>query len=80
MEGDLRTEQSELLTTVSHKQSVIDAQERRIKALNAANDRLISALAQLKDRYQVQNGLVASTAVPLSLAHHHRSSSSNDNG
>lgn len=40
--------------TLSHKQKVIEAQEHQIAALDAANNRLLAALSQLKDRYQVK--------------------------
>lgn len=41
--------------TLSHKQRLIEAQEHQIEALDAANNRLLSALNQLKDRYQGSN-------------------------
>lgn len=58
---------------VSAKQKVIDAQERRIESLDAANVQLMSALEQLKERYKVkrrtksQGDLQVSTA-KLSLS------------
>ena len=50
VEGELRKEQVELQTVVSEKQKIIDVQEQRIHALDAANNRLLSALGQLKER------------------------------
>ena len=43
--------------TLSHKQRVIEAQEHQIAALDAANSRLLAALATLKERYSTQQGL-----------------------
>ena len=53
VEEELRREQVELQSIVGQKQQIIDMQERRIQSLDAANARLLSALHQLKDRYQV---------------------------
>ena len=50
-EENLRKEQNQLQTVVSEKQRIIDNQERRIQALDAANNRLLGALNQLKERY-----------------------------
>lgn len=36
------------------KQQLIDAQERKIQTLDAANQRLLGALAQLRQHYQDQ--------------------------
>lgn len=36
---------------LSHKQRVIEAQEHRIAALDATNNRLLTALSTLKQRY-----------------------------
>lgn len=52
MEEELRQEQRKMSDTLSHKQRVIEAQEHQIAALDAANNRLLAALSQLKDRYQ----------------------------
>lgn len=54
MEEELRLEQRKMSETLSHKQKVIEAQEHQIAALDAANNRLLAALSQLKDRYQVK--------------------------
>jgi RAS protein activator-like 2 len=69
VEGELRKEQQELQTVVSEKQLIIEAQEQRIQALDAANNRLLSALNQLKDRCgRPPNGLTPSqVAAQLSL-------------
>ncbi|XP_033098607.1 ras GTPase-activating protein nGAP-like isoform X3 [Anneissia japonica] len=51
VEEKLKGEQEEMKAVVNAKQKIIDAQERRIESLDAANHRLMSALDQLKDRY-----------------------------
>lgn len=40
---------------LSHKQRVIEAQEHRIAALDATNNRLLTALSTLKERYGTVN-------------------------
>lgn len=73
VEDDLKRGQEEMQAIVSAKQKVIDAQERRIESLDAANVQLMSALEQLKERYKVkrrtksQGDLQVSTA-KLSLS------------
>lgn len=52
VEEELRQEQRKMSDTLSHKQRVIEAQEHQIAALDAANNRLLAALSQLKERYQ----------------------------
>lgn len=54
VEEELRREQQKMSDALSHKQRVIEAQEHQIAALDAANNRLLSALATLKDRYAKQ--------------------------
>ncbi|KAF8773117.1 Ras GTPase-activating protein raskol like protein [Argiope bruennichi] len=63
VEEELRREQQEMQGVILAKQKVIDAQERKLQTLDAANTRLLAALAQLKERYQLQgrNGLVSSS-------------------
>ena len=56
VEEELRREQQKMSDALSHKQRVIEAQEHQIAALDAANNRLLSALATLKDRYSKQSG------------------------
>ncbi|XP_034247586.1 ras GTPase-activating protein nGAP-like isoform X3 [Thrips palmi] len=56
VEDELRREQQKMSDALSHKQRVIEAQEHQIAALDAANNRLLSALATLKDRYAKQSG------------------------
>lgn len=56
VEDELRREQRKMSDTLTHKQRVIDAQEHQIAALDAANNRLLNALSQLKERYQLNNG------------------------
>ncbi|GIY39640.1 hypothetical protein CEXT_159371 [Caerostris extrusa] len=71
VEEELRREQQEMQGVILAKQKVIDAQERKLQTLDAANTRLLAALAQLKERYQLQgrNGLVSSSPTsPAKLA------------
>jgi len=79
VEEELRREQCELQTVVSQKQKIIDAQERRIQSLDAANNRLLSALNQLKERCQVQNrnGIASPTRSKLQLSENGQFKSSN---
>ncbi|RZF36830.1 hypothetical protein LSTR_LSTR012708 [Laodelphax striatellus] len=55
VEEELRMEQRKMSDKLTHKQRVIEAQEHQIAALDAANNRLLAALNQLKDRFQDQN-------------------------
>ena len=71
VEERLRREQSELQVTLDQKQAIIEAQERRLMALDAANTRLLVALNQLKERHVVQmhqNGVGSPSTTKLSLA------------
>lgn len=52
MEEDLRREQMKMSLALSHKQRVIEAQGQQIAALDAANNRLLSALSSLRQRYE----------------------------
>lgn len=57
VEDELRREQRKMSDTLTHKQRVIEAQEHQIAALDAANNRLLNALSQLKEQqYQMSNG------------------------
>lgn len=65
VEDNLRQEQEVLHATISQKQKVIEVQERRIQSLDAANSRLLLALAQVKDRCQLapsQNGVTTASS------------------
>ncbi|XP_071820663.1 uncharacterized protein [Apostichopus japonicus] len=79
VEDDLKRGQDEMQAIVSAKQKVIDAQERRIESLDAANVQLMGALEQLKERYKVkrrtksQGDLQVSTA-KLSLSGNYKDS------
>ncbi|XP_050441674.1 ras GTPase-activating protein raskol-like isoform X3 [Adelges cooleyi] len=66
VEDELRREQRKMSDTLTHKQRVIEAQEHQIAALDAANNRLLNALSQLKERYQ---GNVKTTSPNPSLNH-----------
>lgn len=52
VEEELRREQRKMSDTLTHKQRVIEAQEHKIAALDATNNRLLAALAHMKERYQ----------------------------
>lgn len=56
MEEELRREQLKMSLALSHKQRVIEAQGQQIAALDAANNRLLSALSSLRQRYESQQG------------------------
>lgn len=47
---------------LSHKQRVIEAQGQQIAALDAANNRLLSALSSLRQRYETQNAAQPQTS------------------
>ncbi|XP_036409691.1 ras GTPase-activating protein nGAP isoform X2 [Megalops cyprinoides] len=55
VEEELKRDHAEMQAVIDAKQKIIDAQERRISSLDAANSRLMSALTQVKERYSVQN-------------------------
>ena len=48
VESELRKEQQEMQEVVKAKQRIVEIQERRIKSLDAANARLLSALNNLR--------------------------------
>jgi len=68
VEDELRREQRKMSDTLTHKQRVIEAQEHQIAALDAANNRLLNALSQLKERYQMSNGKTNSPT-PTNINH-----------
>ncbi|XP_054613942.1 DAB2 interacting protein b isoform X1 [Dunckerocampus dactyliophorus] len=55
VEEELKKDHSDMQAVVDSKQKIIDAQEKRIASLDAANARLMSALTQLKERYSTQS-------------------------
>ncbi|XP_061913481.1 disabled homolog 2-interacting protein-like [Entelurus aequoreus] len=55
VEEELKKDHSDMQAVVDSKQNIIDAQEKRIASLDAANARLMSALTQLKERYSTQS-------------------------
>ncbi|XP_035377733.1 disabled homolog 2-interacting protein isoform X5 [Electrophorus electricus] len=59
VEEELKKDHAEMQSIVDSKQKIIEAQEKRIASLDAANARLMSALSQLKERYSMQtrNGI-----------------------
>lgn len=54
MEEELRREQLKMSLALTHKQRVIEAQVQQIAALDAANNRLLTALSSLRKRYETQ--------------------------
>lgn len=72
MEEDLRREQLKMSLALSHKQRVIEAQGQQIAALDAANNRLLSALSSLRQRYETQSSTSSNQS-------HHQSATLNGN-
>lgn len=70
VEEELKKDHSDMQTVVDSKQKIIEAQEKRIASLDAANSRLMVALTQLKERYGVtsqRNGLSPSSTSSLQI-------------
>ncbi|XP_038601938.1 disabled homolog 2-interacting protein isoform X3 [Tachyglossus aculeatus] len=69
VEEELKKDHAEMQAAVDSKQKIIDAQEKRIASLDAANARLMSALSQLKERYSMQtrNGLSPTNPTKLQI-------------
>uniref|UniRef100_A0A8C6UWH9 RAS protein activator like 2 n=1 Tax=Neogobius melanostomus TaxID=47308 RepID=A0A8C6UWH9_9GOBI len=70
VEEELRRDHAEMQAVIEAKQKIIDAQEKRILSLDAANSRLIAALTQVKERYtatNLRNGLSPSSPSKLSI-------------
>ncbi|XP_041431119.1 disabled homolog 2-interacting protein isoform X5 [Xenopus laevis] len=69
VEEELKKDHSEMQAAVDSKQKIIDAQEKRIASLDAANARLMSALTQLKERYSMQtrNGISPTNPTKLQI-------------
>ncbi|XP_066568840.1 DAB2 interacting protein b isoform X2 [Amia ocellicauda] len=69
VEEELKKDHSEMQAVVDSKQKIIDAQEKRIASLDAANARLMSALTQLKERYSMQtrNGISPTNPTKLQI-------------
>ncbi|XP_028318041.1 disabled homolog 2-interacting protein-like isoform X1 [Gouania willdenowi] len=69
VEEELKKDHSDMQAVVDSKQKIIDAQEKRIASLDAANARLMSALTQLKERYSIQtrNGISPTNATKLQI-------------
>ncbi|XP_031433924.1 DAB2 interacting protein b isoform X2 [Clupea harengus] len=59
VEEELKKDHADMQAVIDSKQKIVDAQEKRIASLDAANARLMSALTQLKERYSMQtrNGI-----------------------
>ncbi|XP_049339105.1 ras GTPase-activating protein nGAP isoform X3 [Astyanax mexicanus] len=70
VEEELKRDHAEMQAVIDAKQRIIDAQEKRISSLDAANARLMSALTQVKERYSVhniRNGLSPTNPTKLSI-------------
>ncbi|XP_030598330.1 disabled homolog 2-interacting protein isoform X1 [Archocentrus centrarchus] len=69
VEEELKKDHSDMQAVVDSKQKIIDAQEKRIASLDAANARLMSALTQLKERYNMQtrNGISPTNPTKLQI-------------
>ncbi|XP_072344643.1 disabled homolog 2-interacting protein-like isoform X3 [Scyliorhinus torazame] len=69
VEDELKKDHSEMQAAVDSKQKIIEAQEKRIVSLDAANARLMSALSQLKERYSMQsrNGISPTNPTKLQI-------------
>ncbi|KAM4527712.1 disabled homolog 2-interacting protein-like isoform 3-T3 [Odontesthes bonariensis] len=69
VEEELKKDHSDMQAVVDSKQKIIDAQEKRIASLDAANARLMSALTQLKERYSMQtrNGISPTNPTKLQI-------------
>ncbi|KAL2099887.1 hypothetical protein ACEWY4_004281 [Coilia grayii] len=69
VEEELKKDHSDMQAVIDSKQKIIDAQEKRIASLDAANARLMSALTQLKERYSMQtrNGLSPTNPTKLQI-------------
>uniref|UniRef100_A0A1Q3FBE7 Putative ras gtpase-activating protein n=1 Tax=Culex tarsalis TaxID=7177 RepID=A0A1Q3FBE7_CULTA len=64
MEEELRREQYKMSLVLTHKQRVIEAQGQQIAALDAANNRLLTALSSLRNRYENQSSNQSDTSSP----------------
>ncbi|XP_041706493.1 disabled homolog 2-interacting protein isoform X2 [Coregonus clupeaformis] len=69
VEEELKKDHNDMQAVVDSKQKIIDAQEKRIASLDAANARLMSALTQLKERYSMQtrNGISPTNTTKLQI-------------
>lgn len=69
VEEELKKDHADMQAIVDSKQKIIEAQEKRIASLDAANARLMSALSQLKDRYSMQtrNGISPTNPTKLQI-------------
>ncbi|XP_063065919.1 DAB2 interacting protein b [Engraulis encrasicolus] len=69
VEEELKKDHADMQAVIDSKQKIIDAQEKRIASLDAANARLMSALTQLKERYSMQsrNGISPTNATKLQI-------------
>lgn len=65
MEEELRREQYKMSLIINHKQRVIEAQGQQIAELDAANNRLLTELSCLRNRYEMKNGVYGDKAVTV---------------
>lgn len=61
MEEELRREQYKMSLIINHKQRVIEAQGQQIAELDAANNRLLTELSCLRNRYEMKRDKQAVT-------------------
>uniref|UniRef100_A0A4W4ECJ4 RAS protein activator like 2 n=1 Tax=Electrophorus electricus TaxID=8005 RepID=A0A4W4ECJ4_ELEEL len=70
VEEELKRDHAEMQAVIDAKQKIIEAQEKRISSLDAANSRLMGALTQVKERYSMpglRNGLSPTNPTKLSI-------------
>ncbi|KAM9441411.1 DAB2 interacting protein b isoform 5-T5 [Clarias gariepinus] len=69
VEDELKKDHADMQAVIDSKLKIIDAQEKRIVSLDAANSRLMGALSQLKERYSMQtrNGISPTNPTKLQI-------------
>uniref|UniRef100_A0A4W3H2S0 RAS protein activator like 2 n=1 Tax=Callorhinchus milii TaxID=7868 RepID=A0A4W3H2S0_CALMI len=69
VEEELKKDHADMQAVIDAKQKIIEAQEKRIISLDSANSRLMNALTQVKERYNMQtrNGISPTNPTKLSI-------------
>ncbi|XP_049540073.1 ras GTPase-activating protein raskol [Anopheles darlingi] len=67
MEEELRREQQTMYLALSQKQRVIEAQGQQIAALDAANNRLLTALSSMQKKYQTDSAQIGEDSISRSF-------------
>uniref|UniRef100_A0A158N7N5 Uncharacterized protein n=1 Tax=Anopheles darlingi TaxID=43151 RepID=A0A158N7N5_ANODA len=67
MEEELRREQQTMYLALSQKQRVIEAQGQQIAALDAANNRLLTALSSMQKKYQTDSTQIGEDSISRSF-------------